>query len=238
MKIYTSIPLSLPQTALTIGFFDGVHRGHQELLKTLKQQGKHATALTFISPPSTVIRPNLPHSPLLTPWPMKLALLQQSGIDAVILLPFTLEFAATPFDQLLSQFSLSALVLGTGSAFGKNREGNEANIKRFAENRPFSIRYLPKETFEGKAISSSAIRQAIVSGDLQLAAQLLGRPHAVSFPGNETELTIQNLCLPPDGVYSVSADKEKIELTLRTLASGEKRLNLNQPLPNQTLLKF
>lgn len=159
------------RTALTIGFFDGVHLGHQALLRTLRQC-PHATILTFSNHPQSVFNPPAPK--LLTPHSEKIKLLKQYA-DIVIVLPFTLEFAATPFDKLLSQYDLSHLILGTGSAFGKNREGNEANVRQYAKNHAIIVEYIPKVLFNGEPVSSSRIRQAIAAGDLTLANQLLGR---------------------------------------------------------------
>ncbi len=233
MKIFTSIPSSLPRTALSIGFFDGMHLGHQALLRQLKQSGSETAVLTFINHPLKVLRPGSAQPPLLTPWPLKLALMEQSGIDTAILIPFNLEFASTSYDALLSQFNLSHLILGHGSAFGKNREGHEKNILAHAEKMKFTAQYVPKSLLNGETISSSAVRKAIVSGNLSLAAQLLGRPHAIYFPAKETEINAFDACLPPDGAYSVRAGEIKIELTIR-----QSRLTLSHPLPTQTLLSF
>lgn len=158
-------------TALTIGFFDGVHLGHQALLRALRAH-PHATIITFSNHPQSVFRPPAP--PLLTPLPEKIALLK-SFADEVIVLPFTLEFAAIPFDQFLSQYNPSHLILGAGSSFGKNREGNEANVRRYAAERGITVEYIPKVLLNGEPISSSRIRKALASGDLTLATQLTGR---------------------------------------------------------------
>jgi len=237
MKIYTSIPSSLPQTALTIGFFDGMHIGHRALLRTLKESGSHCTVLTFVNHPLKILKPDAPRPGLLTPWPLKLALMEQCGIDAAILLPFTLEFASTPYDKLLDSFDLSHLILGQGSAFGKNREGNEKNMVNFAEKKKFSVQYISKSSLGGETISSSTIRSAITSGDLVLAARLLGRDHAFYFPAGQTQFAANEICLPPDGIYSVRERDKKIEITIDTTEKG-RRLTLPYPLPTQTLLSF
>ncbi len=233
MKIYTTLPATLPKTALTIGFFDGMHLGHQALLRRLKQNGTHTAVLTFVHHPLKILKPGAPHPPLLTPWPLKLALMEQMGIDSAILLPFSQEFGETSFEELLSRFDLSHLILGVGSAFGKNREGSEQNIKTFAEKKKFEAHYIPKSTWNGETVSSSAVRKAIGAKNLRLAAQLLGRPHAFYFPANETELDGNGICLPPNGTYTVKAANAKIDLEIRA-----SRVFLPQPLPSQTLLSF
>lgn len=159
------------KTALTIGFFDGVHKGHQKLLKRLREC-PHATILTFSNHPRAVIKPPAP--PALLPLEEKVTLLKLYA-DDVIVLPFTLEFASTPYDKLLSQFDLTHLILGIGSVFGKNREGNEANVRKYGESQNIVVEYIPKALFQNEPISSSRIRQALATGDQTLAQQLLGR---------------------------------------------------------------
>ena len=159
------------KTALTIGFFDGVHLGHRELLKRLRMQ-PHATILTFSNHPRDVLRPPAPQ--LLLPHHEKMALLKQYA-DLVVVLPFTRELAETPFDALLSRFDLSHIVLGAESAFGKGREGNEARVRDYAKARGITVEYIPKLLLEGEPVSSSRIRKAKEEGNLILANQLLGK---------------------------------------------------------------
>lgn len=159
------------KTALTIGFFDGVHLGHQTLLKRLRSL-PHATILTFSNHPGGLFNPPAPD--LLIPLEEKIELLKQYA-DEVLVVPFTLELASTPYDELLSQFDLSHLILGTGSAFGKNREGNETNIRKYAEMRGIAVEYIPKALFNNEPISSSRIRKALAAGERTLAYQLLGK---------------------------------------------------------------
>lgn len=164
------IPL-LPKTALTIGFFDGVHLGHQALLKRLREVGKHTTLLTYSNHPSTILHAK--ERPLLISLPQKLELLAPF-VDALITIPFTLEFASTSYNDLLSQFSLSHLILGEGSAFGKNREGNEAAIRAYAKKHQFEVEYLPKLKINNEPVSSTRIRSCLAAGNTALAQQLLG----------------------------------------------------------------
>lgn len=160
------------KTAFTIGFFDGVHLGHQILLKRLREH-KSATILTFSNHPQSIIRPPAPE--LLIPFAEKIALLGEYA-DEVIVLPFTAEFAETPYDKLLDQFECSHLIMGLGAAFGKNREGNEKNVRKYAAKRGIQVEYIPKMLFENEPISSSRIRKALAAGNIALAQQLLGRP--------------------------------------------------------------
>ncbi|MBX7067667.1 MAG: FAD synthetase family protein [Parachlamydiales bacterium] len=159
------------KTALTIGFFDGVHLGHQALLKRLRSF-PHATILTFSNHPQSIIRPPAPE--LLIPYETRVELLREFA-DQVIVLPFTDEFAATRYEELLDQFDLSHIILGEGSVFGKNREGNEENVRKYGAQNGITVEYFPKIVFEGEPISSSRIRKALADGKTTLAEQLLGR---------------------------------------------------------------
>src|SRR5437867_2214641 len=104
------------KTALTIGFFDGVHIGHQALLRQLRKY-PHSTILTFSNHPQSILNPPPPMP--ITSLARKKELLQ-AYCDELIVVPFTLEFASTSFDTLLFQFNPSHLILGSGSVFGRN----------------------------------------------------------------------------------------------------------------------
>lgn len=159
------------KTALTIGFFDGVHLGHRSLLSKLRGH-PHTTILTFSNHPQSVFHPPAP--PLLLPLEEKISLLKAYA-DELIVLPFTLEFAQTSFEELLSRFDLSHLLLGEGAVFGKDRKGNEEAIKNYAKTKGFTVEYLPKTLYAEAVVSSSRIRRAIQEGDLNLANKLLGK---------------------------------------------------------------
>jgi hypothetical protein len=196
----------IPTTSLhafTIGTFDGVHLGHQALIQKLKATGKPTAVLTFSAHPLKTLKPEI--APLLiTPLPIKLMLLKEQGIALTIAIPFSAKFATTSFSQLLASLPLSHLILGEGSAFGYNREGSEKNVLLWGKENHVSIEYLEKTI----PASSQKIREAIVTGDLALAEQLLGRPHLLYVPANTTRFSVVGLAMPPDGNYLLSTHAE------------------------------
>jgi riboflavin kinase / FMN adenylyltransferase len=151
------------KTALTIGFFDGVHIGHQALLTRLRKE-PHTTIFTFSNP----------NPPQLISLEEKLSLLRPYA-DELIVVPFTLEFAKTPFEKFLSSFNLSYLLLGEGAAFGNGRKGDEKAVKSYAKLNGFVVEYFPKTTYLNEVVSSSRIRKALEEKNFDLANALLGR---------------------------------------------------------------
>jgi riboflavin kinase/FMN adenylyltransferase len=168
----------LPKTpiALTIGMFDGVHLGHQQLLKKLLATGQKTAILTFIPHPREVLSPSHSSPLQLTTHAQKKKLLEKLGIHFLITLPFTREFAQTRYDQILNSIPFTHLILGRGSAFGYKREGTEIAVRAWAKNRPVTIEYLPKFELDGAPVSSIRIRNALMTGDRPLAERLLGYP--------------------------------------------------------------
>ena len=163
------------KTALTIGIFDGVHLGHQAILKRSAPKELPCDRPHLFQPS---LKPFSNHPELrfaLLPLPQKICPSRSNMHRRGDPPPLHLEFAATPFDKLLSQFDLSHLILGKGATFGKNREGTEANVRAYGEKMGFLVEYIPKVLFNNEPVSSSRIRRALAAGDLNLANQLLGK---------------------------------------------------------------
>jgi riboflavin kinase/FMN adenylyltransferase len=158
------------KTALTIGFFDGVHLGHRALLKKLREK-PHATILTFSNHPRSVLRPPAPE--LLISYELRIERLKEFA-DQVIVVPFTAEFADIGYRELLDQFDLSHIVLGEGAVFGKRREGDEPRVREYGKEKGIIVEYVPKILLNGELVSSSRIRSAIASSEFDLAQKLLG----------------------------------------------------------------
>lgn len=205
-------PLSQP-CGLTIGTFDGVHLGHQALLKHLRSILPSNGALavfTFSTHPSHLFTPEQA-SPLICPPLQKVKHLSDYGADIVFLIPFTHELAKTPFTEFLrhlkNQLNFSQLVLGTGAAFGKNKEGDETHVRKLAAELSFAVDYLPKTLVNGTPVSSGRIRSLITQGALHEVQICLGRHYSLMGSLHEKNrffyFPLPNICLPPEGIYPV-----------------------------------
>jgi riboflavin kinase/FMN adenylyltransferase len=171
-------------TVVTIGNFDGVHLGHQELIGRVKDHaariGGTAVAITFRPHPHFVLRPS--EAPLLiNTYEEKAELLRRYGADLVIEQPFSREFSNITPDQFVSQFLVQGLAtkvlyLGYDFAFGKERAGSVETIRRLAEARGIEIDEVPPFKVNGVPVSSSLIRKTLDEGDIPFVNQCLGRP--------------------------------------------------------------
>lgn len=183
--------------ALALGFFDGVHLGHQKIFQALKAQGLPTAVITFTNHPGSLIKgtkePCLLNSP-----EQKLSLLQKESFDLVLALPFTQEIASLSYDQFIlklkKKIPFTHLVIGKGDAFGKGRLGDE---KALSEMGDFKVITVEKEG----NISSTLIRELILQGKLQEVKNLLGRPFSLYLTHPNTSLS-PTLCLPPNGNYA------------------------------------
>lgn len=221
-----STHLGVPSVALTIGNFDGVHLGHQTLLKKLKQSPYPSCVLTFVNHPLEVLKPHSPSPLLLCTYEHKIKLIEGLGIDFLIPLTFTKELSQRTAEEFLETIRAMCpfreLILGHDATIGKNKHGDPIHLKELAERKNFSLSYLEATTVEGVVVSSSAIRSLIQKGDLKAAEKLLGRKvsiytkmktglgmgRRIGFP--TLNFDVSGLCLPPFGVYAVHVlDKEK-----------------------------
>ncbi|NMC80140.1 MAG: bifunctional riboflavin kinase/FAD synthetase [Chloroflexi bacterium] len=178
----------LEQSRVTIGSFDGVHRGHQSIIHQLVQEAQSAVApavvVTFFPHPAIVLRgPNTVF--YLTTPEERAALLADLGVDVVVTLPFDHELASQSpqeFMQMLSDhLGLRRLWVGNNFALGRNRSGNIETLKQIGEQMNFSVEVVqPIINGNGELISSSNIRRLLAEGDVQRAAELLGRWYAIA----------------------------------------------------------
>ncbi len=210
---------------LTIGAFDGVHLGHQQILKQLTAgahaKGAPAVVLTFAPHPEEVLRGPRSRFYLNTPS-QQAEQLAALGVDVLVRQPFTKETAATSagdFVQLLKEhLGLEQLWVGHDFALGRNREGDFATLQTLGAQLGFSLHPVPALELDGAPVSSSRIRALLAEGDVSAAARLLGRPFAL---GGEVVAGAQRgrgigiptaniavdekLALPANGVYVTRA---------------------------------
>jgi riboflavin kinase/FMN adenylyltransferase len=211
-------------SVVTIGSFDGVHRGHQALIKQVRAAAlssqRAAVVITFFPHPSVVLGRAQPY--YLTAPEEKLVQLNQTGIDLLIEVPFTPETAkvrAADFvDRLVRHVRMRDLWIGHDFALGYRREGNAEFLAKLGESRGFTVHAVDPLTNDGEIISSSNIRAALRTGDVAHAAKLLGRPFRLSgkvVAGDGRGKTIgiptanldvwQEHAIPANGVYACRA---------------------------------
>lgn len=215
-------PFSDKMAALTIGNFDGVHVGHQALLQTVKDYAAKnqliTAAITFLNTPLAVLRPGMPIEKIIT-TPHKVKLLEQQGIDLLILLEFTKEFSKQKAKQFLVNVNkvqpFCYLNLGYDGKIGHDREGNRETLSKIASEMGFTMDYMDMFKADDHTASSSSVKSALKEGDLKLTQKLLGRPYSIcsrllmghgkgkpiGFP--TMNIGLEHLCLPPLGVYVV-----------------------------------
>jgi len=229
MKIVTSlsaIPHDQQPVALTIGNFDGLHLGHQALLARLQEKAKSiqgdSVALTFQEHPSAILCPEKPVLKLMT-QAHKIKLLDELGINTLILLPFTHEFSQQSPEQFLNTLMaaqpFSHLILGHDAVIGKGRQGDPANVKALAKKLHFQVEYLTPTLFEEVPISSSQIRRHLQHGNLTAVEHLIGRKFSIYGTaiqaGAKNDLSfyldVSGLCLPPPGNYNVEVLWDNVE---------------------------
>jgi riboflavin kinase / FMN adenylyltransferase len=213
------------ETILTIGAFDGVHRGHQALIASVIERaratGRQAALMTFHPHPAVVLAPARAPKYLTTPGE-KIALLEELGLDLVVLLPFNHDVANTTAQDFMrmvrERLGLRELWVGADFALGRGREGNVDRLRELGQEMGYEVHVMPPVIEGGAPISSTRIRGLIQHGEVAEAAQLLGRYPSVSgevvsgarrgrqfgFPTANLEVRDER-GVPANGVYAVFA---------------------------------
>lgn len=212
---------------VTWGVFDGVHCGHQKVLKSVlswaRERGVSSVVVTFDRHPAEVLRGQ--PVPLLSPLAERLRLIGELGLDFCLVLNFTMEFSKTTAetfarDIVAARLGASGVVLGHDSRFGRDRTGDADALERLGKEIGLEVRHCEPEYFQGQPVSSSLIREAIFAGRLDDARFLLGRPPSVigtvvrgdrrglalGFPTANLEL--HHAVRPPAGVYAAEIPLE------------------------------
>ena len=175
--------------AVTIGVFDGVHRGHEHLVRRLmdaaRRQGLAAVAITFNPHPRSVIRPGTAVT-YLSSLEERVEQLQALGLDAVAVLPFTSELAQLSAQDFLAmlvdELQMKCLVVGPDFALGRNRAGTIGVMRQAGEELGFRVEVTELLAEEGEKVGSSSVRQALSEGDVERVGRLLGRPFSLRGP--------------------------------------------------------
>lgn len=228
MRIFNSFDEvdKISSPVLTIGTFDGVHIGHQKIIKQLKKEalqlGGESVLFTFYPHPRMVLFPDAHGLQLLTTQEEKLKLLELSGIDNVIVQPFTFDFSrltALEFvrDYLVNKLHVKKLIIGYDHQFGKNREGSIDFLRAIADVYEFEVIEIPAQDIDDVNVSSTKIRDALKSGDVETAGNYLGRPYSltgevvhgkelgrtIGFPTANIHVSDDTKLIPANGVYAV-----------------------------------
>jgi riboflavin kinase/FMN adenylyltransferase len=217
-----------PNAVLTVGNFDGVHIGHQALFHQVIERAAAlngtSVAMTFEPHPLRVLKPN-GHPPLITLNDQKLELMAATGIEVVICVPFTPDFAAIDArafvsDILVRRIGMRAIIIGEDYTFGRNRQGNIALLRQMGQELGFEVRVAdwirgPRTVTD--RISSTKIRELVQAGEMERARHLLGRPYQIrgkvvagrrrggallGFP--TANIILQDELCPATGVYAVT----------------------------------
>jgi riboflavin kinase/FMN adenylyltransferase len=217
------VPAGWGESVVTIGVFDGVHRGHQRIVERAAQLGKQrglpVVVITFDPHPDEVTRPGS-HPPFLCSARRRAELLSGLGAEAVCVLPFTLEFSRLAPDDfvrtvLVERMHAAAVVVGEDFRFGHKAAGDVQLLAKLGEKYEFSTEGMPLLVADGMTISSTSIRHMLAEGDVAAAARALGRPHrvegvvvrghqrgrALGFPTANLEMP-PHTAIPADGIYA------------------------------------
>src|SRR6266704_3653113 len=214
------------RVCLAIGFFDGVHLGHQQIIRqTISNARQHeaiALVITFDQHPNTVVAPDrVP--PLIYSLTQKLRAIEALGVDTLLLIHFDKQFSVQTGEEFIRGLArdlgaLQSICVGANFVFGHKRGGNVELLKKLGEQLKFTVHGLAAVALDGKAVSSTRIREAIQAGELDAASQMLGRAYSLAgkvvkgdglgrqlgFP--TANIDFDGLALPPKGVYAVHAE--------------------------------
>lgn len=228
MKIIrNTVDIRIPYpTAITLGMFDGVHRGHQYVIKTLIQRSKEmnlASAIVTFDPHPKLVLKNLHEEiKLLTTPEEKIDIINSFNPDYMIIIPFTLDFSRLTSDEfvekfLIEKFNMKHLLVGYDHRFGRNRQGTFSDLMNLSKQLNFTVEQLKPVDFNGKKISSTKIRTLLAEGKVEEMPGYLGRYYSLSgnviygkgigkqlgFPTANIDWGYPYKLLPKFGVYLV-----------------------------------
>ena len=231
MKIYHNLSefTKLDNAIVTIGTFDGVHFGHQKIIKQLVEKAKtvggESVILTFFPHPRMIIDPENQDLKMINTINEKAEILKSLGVDHLIITPFTRDFSnQLPDDYikntLVNNIGTKHIIIGYDHRFGKDRSGNLADLKTAGLHFGFTVEEIMEQDIHDVAVSSTKIRQALLAGDVSLAADYLGYPFSIfgrvikgdkigrtiGFPTANIFVEETYKLIPGDGIYAVTVE--------------------------------
>lgn len=232
MEIITSLDAKLknkyPATVMALGTFDGLHLGHTDVINTARnyaeRNGLKLAVFTFSNHPLALIRPDLVPVRIISAEE-KIKLLESFGVDYLINIPFTEDFAALSPDEFLDRlacFNYRCLVVGENFTYGFLGSGKTETLERSGRKNGFDVIVRPLVKMNGNVVSSTGIRNLIQAGHIEYANRMLGRAYAITgtivhgeqrgrklgFPTANIELLHGEMAVPAPGVYAVTASIE------------------------------
>jgi riboflavin kinase/FMN adenylyltransferase len=241
MKIYNHIDefKKIHNAVVTIGTFDGVHIGHQKIISRLQEVAKkkkgETVILTFFPHPRMILHPDDLNIKLISSMNEKADKLAALGIDHLIITPFTRDFSnLSPEDYikeiLVDKIGTRHIIIGYDHRFGKDRKGGLTELQNFASDFEFDVEEIPEQDINDVTVSSTKIRNAILSGDVETAAEFLGYTFQLSgkvikgdqlgrvlgFPTANLFIEENYKLIPSDGIYAVSVELKSTDSDLKS----------------------
>ena len=239
MQVYkdlAQIP-GFKHAVLTIGTFDGVHIGHQQIINQLKQEaalvGGETVIVSFHPHPRKIVSSVPGDVKLLTTLEERIKLLEHAGIDHFVVIPFNHQFANQTAEQYLEDFLYNSfkphtVIIGYDHRFGKGRTGDYHLLENFAAAKGFKVKEIEQYSSKEIIVSSTIIRQHILAHDIKLVNEYLGRPYSfegivvegnkrgrtIGFPTANIHVGSEEKLIPGDGVYAVKAKLPGIDDTI------------------------
>jgi riboflavin kinase/FMN adenylyltransferase len=252
MKVYNHIDefMRRANTVATIGTFDGVHVGHRKILSRLKEAAEQKQAetviLTFFPHPRMILHPEDQNLKLITTIKEKAELLEQLGIDHLIITPFTRDFSNQAPEEyiktmLVDKIGISKIITGYDHRYGKDRTGGLPELLHYSKQYGFDVEEIPEQDIHDVAVSSTKIRQALLQGNIDMANDFLGYPfmltgkvirgdqigRSLGYPTANLFVEETYKLIPADGIYAVEVEHEGRHVPLQGMAYIGHRPTIN-----------
>ena len=257
MKVHHELVGALPKfrnAVVTIGTFDGVHKGHQQIIAQLKEEAKknngETVIITFNPHPRKIVSSVPGDVKLLSTLTEKIKLLEKAGIDHLVVIPFDHVFANQSAEEYITQFLYqyfkpATVIIGYDHRFGKGRLGDYHLLEQYGEKLGFNVKEISEEILNEIVISSTKIRQSLLATDIKTANQYLGYPYffdgiviegnkmgrTIGYPTANLHISSEEKLIPGNGVYAVEiilknsiSLKGMMNIGIRPTIDGKKRV--------------